>query len=83
MKRIALLAYLLLVVHGLTLGQEAISIKRIEEKPHEDIRISYQQLRDPKVKHGKYILYHRGVKLVEGNYIAGKKHGKWYRYHSN
>jgi len=61
-------------------GQSGPEIETITINPHEDVRIVFEQLKEKNFKHGKYTYYHRNIKIVEGNYLAGKKHGKWQRF---
>ncbi|MBD78852.1 MAG: hypothetical protein CL840_08020 [Crocinitomicaceae bacterium] len=72
---------LCLFIGTLGFAQQEQSVETITLNPHPDIRIVYNQLRAQKVKHGKYTYYHRNVRIVEGNFVAGRKHGKWKRYY--
>ena len=63
--------------------QISASVQIITQKPHEDIRIEYEQLREQRIKHGYYHFYHRNKLIVKGQYLGGKKHGKWFRYYQN
>lgn len=63
--------------------QYVSSTEQVTKSMHEDFKVTYEQLREKKVRHGKYVLYHRGKKIVEGTYVAGKMHGKWTRYYIN
>jgi antitoxin component YwqK of YwqJK toxin-antitoxin module len=72
---------LLLLVWSQLFAQQGEHIEYKKLYPHEDIRIEYQWLAQKKLKHGKYVFYYRNTKLVEGEYVGGKKHGKWTRYY--
>jgi antitoxin component YwqK of YwqJK toxin-antitoxin module len=80
MKELKITIFLLGFSIPILFSQSAQHLEYVKKHPHEDIKIEYQHIPDKGIKHGLYRMYYRGVKLVEGKYVAGKKHGKWKRY---
>lgn len=84
-KRINIIAFFIswVVIIANASGQQRSSIETITLNPHDDVRIVFEQLKDQKIKHGKYTYYHRNLKIVEGHFLVGKKHGRWQRYYQD
>ncbi|UTW63840.1 hypothetical protein KFE98_06785 [bacterium SCSIO 12741] len=81
---VSIFLVILTLFSGSISAQSNIQVRNKAKDLYHGHRIVYQVMtKDTNIRHGNYIYYFHGQKVVEGKYHIGKKHGAWKRFYPN